>query len=148
MQHRASRTSFVATGLETLSVSVPRLSPARLPSSAATERLSERMRVVDCTRVQMMGTQSMLSQAPAALSAFSQPLASLEFIEHRSQQSFARLQPFTSVRLPPMNFESDLYTSELSSRPDASVQLRTPPNAVRRSHPPSASSRAPRLSLV
>lgn len=84
----------------------------------------------------------MLSQAPAALSAFSQPLASLEFIEHRSQQSFARLQPFTSVRLPPMNYESDLYTSEVSFRPDSSIQLQPP--RVRQSHPP----RAPRLSLV
>jgi hypothetical protein len=87
----------------------------------------------------MMGTQSMLSQAPAALSAFYQPLASLEFIEHRSQQSFARLQPFTSVRLQPMNYESDLYTSEAAFRPDASMHLQTPGFQPRR---------APRLSLV
>lgn len=40
-QHRASRPSFVATSLETLSVRVPRLSPARLPSSVATVRMSE-----------------------------------------------------------------------------------------------------------
>jgi hypothetical protein len=75
--------------------------------------------------LQILGQHSTLSLAPAALSAFSQPLASLEFIEHRSHQSFARLQ----VRAPPPAVTGS--TLSVSSTPRSEVlQVRAPPPAV------------------